>query len=107
MADLKQQLSHLLSSEQVDRYHQSFATLVFYELEIEKSNSFKESLPKVQQSKDLAYDPSGMINAINCFKDVKATACFGKMTIGKRYWAKEWKDDNSQTLIHNIWNTNL
>ena len=41
MADLKQQLSHLLTSEQVDTYHQSFATLVFYELEIEKSDSFK------------------------------------------------------------------
>lgn len=36
------------------------------------------------------YDPQGMLNAINIFKDVQATACFGQgsgmgMTIGKKY----------------------
>jgi hypothetical protein len=39
--------------------------------------------------KEEQFDPSGMMNAINCFKDIQATATFGKFgmgqTIGKKY----------------------
>ena len=63
-----------------------FSTLVFYELEMEKSESSKKIDDGNQQAQ--GYDPSGMLNAINCFKDVSTTATFGKFgmksTIGKR-----------------------
>ena len=49
LPELKDQLAQLLTNKQVDRYHQSFATLVFYELEVEKAKSLKASLPKDQQ----------------------------------------------------------
>jgi hypothetical protein len=42
--DLKDQLKHLLTSQQVDKYHITLSTLVFYELEIEKANMSKSSL---------------------------------------------------------------
>lgn len=42
--DLKDQLKHLLTSEQVDKYHITFSTLVFYELEVEKATMSKSSL---------------------------------------------------------------
>lgn len=36
-----------------------------------------------------AFNPQGMLNAINCFKDASVTATFGKFgmkgTIGKKY----------------------
>jgi len=46
LPELKEQLAHLLPAKQVDRHHQSFATLVFYELEVDKAKSLKASLPK-------------------------------------------------------------
>ena len=91
--DLKDQLKHLLSGAQVDKYHITFSTLVFYELEIEKNSQAKSSqhssvADRVNGHRDQEYDPQGMLNAINCFKDVAATATFGKVglgqTIGKR-----------------------
>ena len=42
--ELKDKLKHLLTSQQVDKYHITFSTLVFYELEIEKANMSKSSL---------------------------------------------------------------
>lgn len=85
--DLKDELKHLLTSQQVDKYHITLSTLVFYELEIEKANMSKSSqADQIQEQPE--YDPSGMLNAINCFKDVQATAAFGGgglgQTIGKR-----------------------
>jgi len=71
---LKEKLEHLLSGEQVDRLHIYFSTLVFYELEMEKT--------KTQKKED--YNPEGMLNVVNVFKDVSTTACFGNVTIGKR-----------------------
>jgi hypothetical protein len=51
-----------------------FSTLVFYQLEMEKTEGREK------------YDPSPMLEAINCFRNVAATAKFGLMTtIGKRY----------------------
>lgn len=47
--ELKDKLKHIISAKQVDKYHQSFATLVFYELEMEKARSLKESLPRDKQ----------------------------------------------------------
>jgi len=41
--ELKDQLKHLLSGEEVDKYHITFSTLVFYELEIEKTAHVKSS----------------------------------------------------------------
>ena len=75
--ELKEKLKPYLSKSTVDKYHTYFATLIFYELEIEKNESMK-----VKEQ----FNPSGMMNAINCFKDVSATATFGKFgmtTIGK------------------------
>ena len=64
--------------------HITFSTLVFYELEIEKANSKKD-----QGLSNENYDPSAMLHAVNVFKDVAATATFGKFgmrgTIGKKY----------------------
>ena len=37
MPEIKESLKHLISSAQVDKYHQFFATYVFYQLEMEKS----------------------------------------------------------------------
>ena len=83
MVELKQSLKPYLSGDKVDRYHQYFATLIFYELEMEKSVQNKRSDQQPEQ-----YDASGMMNVINCFKDVSTTAAFGKQglmgTIGKR-----------------------
>jgi len=88
LPQLKDQLAHLLSAKQVDRYHQSFATLVFYELEVEKAKSLKASLPKDKQEEAKDFDPAGMLQAMNCFKDVATTANFGSgslsATIGKK-----------------------
>lgn len=82
--ELKSKLAHLITSEQVDRLHITFSTLVFYELEIEKANSKTEYGEPVQD-----YDPAAMMHAVNIFKDVSATATFGKFglrgTIGKKY----------------------
>jgi hypothetical protein len=61
ISELKDQLAHLLSSKQVDRYHQSFATLVFYELEVEKATSLKACLSKDQQEEAKDFDPAGML----------------------------------------------
>lgn len=87
MQDLKDQLKPHITEAQVDRYHIMFSTLVFYELEIEKANQESQlGKPNAQPSKP--HDPSSMLNAVNCFKDVAATATFGKFgltqTIGKR-----------------------
>ena len=74
-----------MSGDQVDRYHIMFSTLVFYELEIEKANqdSLKRAAAgKPPQPHDGKHDPSGLLNAINCFKDVSATATFGKFGMG-------------------------
>jgi len=38
---------------------------------------------KTSDQHDGDYDPQGMLNAINCFKDVKATATFGKIGLGQ------------------------
>lgn len=88
LPELKSQLAHLLTAKQVDQHHQSFATLVFYELEVEKAKSLKASLPKDQQDQAKDFDPAGMLQAMNCFKDVSTTACFGSgsltATIGKK-----------------------
>lgn len=69
--ELREKLAHLLDAEKVSYYHQYFATLVFYELEME--------------DKQGAYNPSKFNQVINCFKDVQKTACFGTKTIGKKY----------------------
>ena len=86
--DLKDQLKPHLTGQQVDRYHIMFSTLVFYELEIEKASRDSRSRGAQNQQPDGGYDPSAMLNAVNCFKDVAATATFGKFgmgqTIGKR-----------------------
>jgi hypothetical protein len=88
LPELKDQLAHLLPAKQVDKHHQSFATLVFYELEVEKAKSLKASLPKDQQDEVKDFDPAGMLQAMNCFKDVATTAGFGSgsltATIGKK-----------------------
>lgn len=71
---LKEKLSHLLPPERVDSLHIWFSTLVFYELETEKTKTQKKE----------EYKPDAMLNVVNVFKDVSTTACFGNMTIGKR-----------------------
>ena len=74
MPELKQSLKHLISGELVDKYHQFFATYVFYQLEMEKS---KPNLKSSEQNEQPSIDGSAMMNVINCFKDVSTTAKFG------------------------------
>ena len=85
--ELKSRLAHIIKGADVDKYHQYFATLVFYELEIEKQKQSAKESPLVADQE--AFNPAGMLNAINCFKDVSTTATFGKFgmkqTIGKKY----------------------
>mmetsp|Transcript_26906 Transcript_26906/g.41002 ORF Transcript_26906/g.41002 Transcript_26906/m.41002 type:complete len:160 (+) Transcript_26906:3487-3966(+) len=81
--ELKDQVSHLLSESQVDRYLIYFSTLVFYELELEKSNMTRKSEGKKEEE---SYDAAAVLGTINCFNNVAATAKFGlHTTIGKRY----------------------
>jgi len=44
---------------------------------MEKARSLRESLPRDKQQEVQDFDPGNMLNAINCFKDVAATAQFG------------------------------
>ena len=71
--DLQKKLSPLVSSEQVAKYYQYFATLVFFELG-EETTGEDQARP---------YDAAGMMNVINCFKDASATATFGKFGLGQ------------------------
>lgn len=66
--------------KQVNQYYNHFATWVFFDMQNERE---REEDPEAE------YDAAGMLNVINCFKDVSVTATFGKFgmkaTIGKKY----------------------
>lgn len=80
IGELQGKLKHLITPQQVNQYYNHFATWVFYEMQKDRSH---------QEDPEGDYDPSGMLNVINCFKDVAVTATFGKFgmkaTIGKKY----------------------
>ena len=59
---------------------------MFYELELDRANqTHKVEKPDPNDQ----FNPSNLLNAVNCFKDVSATATFGKF--GVRADSKEGK----------------